>query len=230
MFHKPIARMLYAHIPGLAAARYAAKDFSSSYIHKSDYYATDLTKLGIGLIIDIGAHRGHSIAAFRRLSPAASVIAFEPDPRAGKRLVARYRHDSKVSIWPIALGSTDSTVTFYMPSYGHWDCDGMAATSYEEATDWLRDRGRMLFFNKKKLRVEEHKVKVKPLDTFSLSPSLIKLHAQGAELDILIGAHQTITQHRPTLMCAFPAPSVDRLLKKWGYSPGQTGDTFTWYS
>lgn len=229
---KPLARLLYAHVPGLAALRFAAKDLACSYRSKPEYDGLKTLRIGNGLIIDVGAHRGHSIAAFRRLAPRATIIAFEPDPQAKARLVARYRGDRLVSIRPIALGDRGGETTFYFPTYGRWDCDGMGATSEAEATEWLKDRGRMLAFNEKKLRVNKWTVPLKTLDSFHLTPSLIKLHAQGAEFDILKGSEHTITTCRPALMVAFPSAAVHELLTSWGYLPRRLtarSDTFTWY-
>lgn len=229
---KPLVRALYAHVPGLAALRFAAKDLASSYTCKPEYYGIRSIKIGDGLIIDVGAHRGHSIAAFRRLAPEATVIAFEPDPKASKRLKLRFRSDHRVIIWPIALGDKGGTITFYCPTYGHWDCDGMSATTEEDATEWLRDRGRMLAFKERKLRVNKWSVPLKTLDSYSLRPSLIKLHAQGAELDILRGTEHTIRTCQPALMVAFPTTEVHEMLTHWGYTPRrltERSDTFTWY-
>ena len=48
------------------------------------------------------------------------------------------------------------------------------------------------------------------------APQLVKLHAQGAELEILNGARETMERHRPALMVAFVSDEVHRLLDSWG--------------
>jgi FkbM family methyltransferase len=238
---KALARFLYASIPGLAAVRFAAKDFASSYLSKPEFQGVPHLSIGSGLIVDIGANRGQSIEAFRRLAPASHIVAFEPEPRCAARLESRYRRNPAITSYGYALGAASGVLTFYMPKYGRWDCDGMSATDYEAATEWLRDPGRMLVFNEDKLSVEEHPVKCSTLDTFGLAPHLVKLHAQGAEFDILMGAETTIAQHRPALMLAFASPAVDALLGSWRYRPhdyrsgrftpgiAKQPRTFTWY-
>jgi FkbM family methyltransferase len=238
---KALARFLYANVPGVAAIRFAAKDLMASRLGKPEYRGVRWLSIGNGLIVDIGANRGQSIAAFRRLVPTSNIVAFEPEPTSARRLAFRYLADRSVTIHACALGTQSGAMTFFVPSYGRWNCDGMAATDRKTATEWLNDSGRMYRFDEAKLAVAEHAVECRTLDSYKLSPQLIKLHTQGAELDILKGARQTVQQHRPALMCAFPTPTVTDFLADLGYRPYVYGHecftpgiairpvTFTWY-
>lgn len=238
---KALARFLYAYIPGLAAARFAAKDFAAPYFRKPEFQGVRHLEIGSGLIVDIGANRGQSIEAFRHFAPVSRIVAFEPEPRSVARLQLRHSRDSTITVYGCALGRSTGALTFFVPRYGRWDCDGMPATDYKAATDWLRDPGRMLLFDETKLSVVEHSVGCRKLDSFGLAPRLVKLHAQGAEFDILTGSQTTIEQHRPALMAAFPSGAVNSLLGGWSYrpydyrngyfEPGMAAQprTFTWY-
>lgn len=219
MNSKALARYLYATVPGLAAVRFAAKDLMASRLTKPEYRGVRWLSVGNGLIVDIGANRGQSIAAFKRLAPSSRIVAFEPDPASAKRLVSRYSTDGSVTIHTNALGAQSGAMTFFSPSYGWWNCDGMAATDRATATEWLTDPGRMYRFDAAKLTVTEHSVLCRTLDSYGLSPRLIKLHAQGAELEILKGSLQTIRRYEPALMCAFPTPAVVEFLAGLGYRP-----------
>jgi FkbM family methyltransferase len=238
---KALARFLYASVPGLAAVRFAAKDLAAPYLSKPEFQGVPHLSIGPGLIVDIGANRGQSTEAFKRLAPASRIVAFEPEPRCAAQLEARHRRDPKITVHGCALGAGAGVLTFFVPKYGQWDCDGMSATDYKAATEWLRDPGRMLLFDEAKLSVKEYPVECSTLDSFGLDPRLIKLHAQGAEFDILKGAQTTIAQHRPALMLAFASPAVDALLGSWHYRPydyrsgsftagiARQPRTFTWY-
>ncbi|MCA1413388.1 FkbM family methyltransferase [Bradyrhizobium sp. NBAIM20] len=238
---KPFARFAYANIPGVAAARFAFKDATASYLAKPEYGGAIWTARTDGLIIDIGANRGQSIYAFKRFRPKSSIVAFEPEPVSAERLKLRFAGDRSVSIASCALGAKPGTITLFVPSYGWWGCDGMAATSREAATEWLSDSGRMYRFDQSKLTVGEHTIECRTLDSFSLSPSLIKVHAQGAELEILRGSEHTLRQNKPALMCAFASDDLSAFVADIGYRPYvfQTGRfvrglaprsvTFTWY-
>jgi FkbM family methyltransferase len=241
MNSKALTRYFYSSVPGLAIIRFAAKDLLSNLFSKPEYSGVVRFQIGDGVIVDVGANRGQSIAAFRRLAPESRIIAFEPEPRSSTKLVSRYRREQTVTIHNCALGENSGSIAFFVPTYGRWNCDGMSATTYDEATQWLQDPGRMLLFNRAKLKVDEYTIECRALDSFGLSPRLIKLHAQGAEHSILKGAQQTIWQHRPAMMCAFPQRAVTELLADWDYSPYTYRDsrfipgvaeqpvTFTWY-
>ncbi len=238
---KALARFLYANIPGLAAVRFAAKDLAAPYFLKPEFQGVPHLEIGNSLIVDIGANRGQSIEAFRRFSPVSRIVAFEPEPRSAARLQLRHSRDSTITVYGCALGRLAGALTFFVPRYGSWDCDGMSATDYNAATAWLRDPGRMLLFDETKLSVLEHCIECRKLDSFALAPCLVKLHAQGAEFDILAGAQMTFEQHRPALMAAFPSSAVNSLLGGWGYLPydyrngyfepgmAEQPRTFTWY-
>lgn len=244
---KPYVRMLYAHIPGIAAARFAAKDVVETYWPKQEFRGIELLNLGGGDIIDIGAYRGNSITAFKKYKPRSRIVAFEPDPRSSTVLVNRFGHDKSISIYTVPLGSFCKPVSFYLPKYGRWNCDGRSATTYTAATEWLYDKNQLASFNRRKLTVTKKTFMSYALDYFKLAPSLIKVHAQGAEFDILHGAQNTIQKYRPVIMCAFAGlGEADDLLCNWGYTPHtyipHTGNgaslylgvaspptTFTWY-
>ncbi|MEH2510511.1 FkbM family methyltransferase [Nitrobacteraceae bacterium AZCC 1564] len=241
MHLKPVVRYLYSVVPGLAASRFAVMDMTAAWAAKPEYAGTSWFSIGDGLIIDVGANRGQSTAAFKSQAPKARIFAFEPEPRSAARLSERFRDDAFVTVQDCALGAQSGTITFFVPSYGRWECDGMAATDRATATDWLKDPGRMLRFDENKVDVKEYAVACKTLDSYNLSPSLIKLHAQGAELDILKGSIETIRRSRPALMCAFATNAFTELAAQFGYLPyiyknetffpgiAQRPVTFTWY-
>jgi FkbM family methyltransferase len=241
MNHKALARFLYANVPGLAAVRFAAMDLLASNSIKPEYNGILSLCVGRGTIVDVGANRGQSIAAFKKLAPESQIIAFEPEPRAAKRLTIRYQHDQSVSVHACALGQQCGVTSFFIPKYGWWNCDGMAAGSRKAATEWLSDPGRMFLYNEAKLTVEEHRVECRTLDSYDLAPVLVKLHAQGAEPEILKGSIKIVRQYEPALMCAFPTIQLIELLSAWGYRPHVFVDgcftpgladrpiTFTWF-
>jgi FkbM family methyltransferase len=214
---------------------------SAPYFAKPEYAGVVWPTQADGLIIDIGANRGQSISAFKRFKPLSRIAAFEPEPASAERLKTRFERDQSVSIFAMALGAKTGGLTFFVPTYGWWNCDGMAATTRQAATEWLSDPGRMYRFDKTKLTVTEHEVECRTLDSFAMSPTLIKLHAQGAELEILQGAECTLGHHKPALMCAFASPEISRFVSNFGYRPyifcnsqfepglARRPVTFTWY-
>jgi FkbM family methyltransferase len=243
MNFKALARFCYATFPGVAAARFGLMDLAGHYLIKPEFRGLRLTSpVGTGLIIDIGANRGQSISALKRFAPKSHIIAFEPDPRSCRIISDRYRHDNTVTTYNCALGDQSTTIKFFLPVYGRWACDGMAATNRQVATEWLSDPNRMFRYDPRKLKVEEHTVECRTLDSFNLAPVIIKLHAQMAEVSILKGARETIEQHKPALMCAFPNVELVDICRSMGFRPyayregalvqdaiSPPGTTFTWF-
>jgi FkbM family methyltransferase len=242
MNYKALARFCYATLPGAAAVRFGLMDLAGQYLIKPEFKVLRSISVGMGLIIDIGANRGQSISALKRLAPKSHIVAFEPDPRSSRKISDRYRCDNSVTIYNCALGEKSETIKFYCPIYGRWACDGMAATDRHVATAWLSDPNRMFCYDPSKLKVEECAIECKTLDSFNLAPVLIKLHAQMADASILKGARQTIERHKPALMCAFPSDAIIDICRDMGFRPyayrkgtlvqdaiSPPGTTFTWF-
>src|SRR5664280_85263 len=95
---KAVARFLYASIPGLAAVRFAAKDLAARHFSKPEFQGVPHLSIGSGLIVDIGANRGQSIEAFKRLAPTSHIVAFEPEPRSAAHLASRHRRASTITV------------------------------------------------------------------------------------------------------------------------------------
>ena len=65
---KALARFCYATLPGLAAVRFGLTDLAGWHLVKTEFRGLCLIPpVGNGLIVDIGANRGQSIAALRPL-------------------------------------------------------------------------------------------------------------------------------------------------------------------
>ncbi len=152
---KAFARYIYANVPGAAAARFTAKDPRGGISEQAGIRRRRMAQYWQGALSSMLANRGQSIAAFRKAVPDAHIIAFEPEPRSAKRLILQYQGDSTVEINACALGANAGVITFFVPTYGHWDRDGMSATTYETATEWLTDPGRMYLYDRTKLSVQE---------------------------------------------------------------------------
>ena len=126
---KAFARFVYARVPGAARFRFALKDLAAQFVSKPEFGGAVRLVSGQGQIVDVGANRGQSIASFRRLTPGCDVIAFEPEPRSAARLSEQFRSTQGITIHDCALGRAASRFSFFIPHYGRWDCNGMAATS-----------------------------------------------------------------------------------------------------
>jgi FkbM family methyltransferase len=137
---------------------------------------------------DVGAHLGFFSLPAARI--ATRVIAFEPDPENAARLrahVARNRLGHKIEVLETALWSdTVPAITFRtgIPrSQGGVACEGHQPVL---ATGSLIQ------------------VRATRLDDFTLNgmpaPQIIKVDVEGAALEVLMGALETVRMSRPTLI------------------------------
>ena len=127
------------------------------------------------IFLDGGAHHGSVIEAFIKQMNGAfdRIVAVEPDPSSrvvlDGQLQSLLPHDPRISVLDCALGEIEGAATFH---------GGLGYASQLSGTGQMR-------------------IAVRPIDTLGLSPTFIKLHLEGHELDALKGARQTLARCRP---------------------------------
>ncbi len=143
------------------------------------------TTLGISLntIIDVGAAEGAYTKAARFVFPEATIHAFEAIPESLERLRVWVGRDSKLHLYPFALGAEEKPMTFYRNEF-----------SFSSSLLPMLERHKEVFpFTR-----NEHVVTVncKRLDRFTElvieKPALLKIDVQGSELDVLRGAEKLL--------------------------------------
>jgi len=157
------------------------------------------------LVLDVGASLGfYTIPlALAAREVGARVLAIEPVGRnceAIRRNVALNGLEDTVSVMQCALGSAPSTVTLHVESGGSGNAT--IVTGLDPAEVERHDRAG----NTGSTEV----VSVERLDAVEFdgtlagrSCSLMKLDAEGFELDILLGASSFLQVHRPVLFAEF---------------------------
>jgi FkbM family methyltransferase len=138
------------------------------------------------VVIDVGAATGHFAILAATLFPGATVYAFEPSERQ-RILLKRNAHLNGIP-------------NLKIESFGLWNCvdelafrTNGAESSFESVS---RFRGKLPFLEK---------VAVKPLDQWisenEISQvNLIKMDAEGAEIEILEGASALLERDHPNLL------------------------------
>jgi FkbM family methyltransferase len=152
------------------------------------------------VILEIGCNDGTHTLKFLELFAHARVYAFEPDARARKRFHATV-NDARVALFATAVGATDGVTAFY-PSAGApdaqwaarlpegWDMSGSirAPKEHRQLHPWCEFGAAV-------------EVPVTRLDTWAAQHvadrvDFIWADVQGAETDLIAGAHATLGKTR----------------------------------
>ena len=167
------------------------------------------------LAIDIGGNWGQSIYALKRHAGPSRIVSFEPNPHLAGRLRSIFHKDSGVQVESFALSDTPGDFDLYVPSYRGYEYDGLASLDYDSAAHWLNP-ARIANFDPELLQIHEHYVEVRTLDSFELSPDVIKIDVQGHEEAVIKGGMDTITRSQPVLIIEDPTLGLIDLLKEAG--------------
>jgi FkbM family methyltransferase len=151
----------------------------------------------VGTLIDVGAHDG-ALAVPLSFLPGALLLAFEPLPPAFIRLEAAMRlaHGgdipAHVRLRPEALGHAVGNLVLEVPVVG--------GAAQEQWASTVKDYTAMQRHDSGIEAVRRYNVPMLPLDHLNLvDVTGIKLDAEGAELEVLRGAVETLRRCRPVL-------------------------------
>jgi len=136
---------------------------------------------------DIGGYRGY-ISGVMALAGALKVFAFEPLPANQKaiRRVCELNPQLLINIIAVALGSTDGP--------------GLLKVMSDPSMGKLANSS----FQPEAMALGEIPVAVRQIDSLLqnceiLPPNVVKIDVEGAELDVLSGAVETLRMSRPTI-------------------------------
>jgi len=161
--------------------------FESDY--EADNYAFLEQQLKPGMhVIDIGAHIGlFSVVSSQLTGKNGKIVCIEPTPGSMAVLnkMLRLNHCDNVIPTQAAVSDKEGTATFYISTI-----EGSNSNS--------------LVKNKSDDVKKPYEVRLVTIDgivaEFSLHPSIIKIDAEGAELDVLKGGLKTFSSVKPVLI------------------------------
>ncbi len=216
---KALARHLQTFAPRLKPLRFRVQNGLYRLFrrcHDRDYEALGSLCPTPSLALDVGAHYGQSITSFRILWPEVEIVAFEPLPHLAARLRRLYRRDPRIRIEAVALADRSGRARFFVPRYRSYAFDGLASLDRECARSWL-NADTLLAFDPAKLALDSFDVPVATLDSYGLSPDVVKIDVQGAEFAVIRGAVATLARSRPVLLIEGVEPALLAFLEAQGY-------------
>lgn len=156
--------------------------------------------------VDVGAHAGSVLRDILRIAPDGQHLAFEPLPRLAAALRSAF---PDIDVREVALSDTTGTSSFVHvvddPAYS-----GLKERTYPAGVGDVR---------------EEVSVKLARLDDEigALEPDFIKIDVEGAELQVLRGAVETLTRWRPVVWFEHGRGAADY----YRTAPGDVWDLLT---
>ncbi len=156
--------------------------------------------------VDVGCHTGQILKQILRYAPTGTHYAFEPLPELYRKLTESF---PGVNIHNLALS------------------DAVGETSFQHVTSFTAYSGfRMRKYDRPDETIEEIKVKTDLLDNIipqSLPLHFIKIDVEGAELQVLRGAVNTIRRSRPVVVFEHGLGAADF----YGTTPEEVYDLLT---
>lgn len=175
-----------------------------------DYWGDDVGELRFlwkylqpGMIfVDVGAFHGiYSTIAAKRLGDRGRVVAFEPSPRDRRRLQLHLRYNGIKSVvverYAVAAGRGEAALKVVVG--GYQNMNSLRAPAVDQP-------------------VQQVVVQTIALDEYLNrnqidKVDLMKVDAEGAEIQIFNGAKTLLSRYRPLVICEV----LDKVTLPWGY-------------
>jgi FkbM family methyltransferase len=184
-----------------------------------------------GIFLDVGAHIGiFTLKASRQVGPGGKAIAFEPNPETAALLRDNVsaNHLGNVTVEEIACTDKDQQLTLYAAPINNTGASSLSKTnaSYGDAPRPFQVRGRPIDDVVRELNLDR--------------VDAIKIDVEGAELQVLKGAEETLKRFHPKIVLeVLPAQlasfhttpqQVAAFIKSTGYTIGSplTKDATDW--
>ena len=174
-----------------------------NYLPDPDFELFDYLCHQEGLVVDIGAHRGHCSLAVLSRTPNLAVIAFEPNPTLSKPLkFIEQRFPDRFQRHAYALGACHSMEQLLIPTIGRSQLTTNASCRESEfKKPYVQERMESEFGSDiAQLTFSAQPVEIRTLDSFELQPLAIKIDVEGYERAVIEGALETIDRCSPMLM------------------------------
>ncbi len=151
-------------------------------------------------VIDIGAHIGISVIQWADIFE--TVYAFEPMKDHYECLLANTKNFSNVKTFNFAISNESSIKNAAYRTTKNSGSFQLLDDSYQQPS--------------KKSPRELYKIETKKLDSYNFSNvDLIKIDVEGWELEVLLGAKETIIKNNPVLIVEFTGGNSNKSLHKY---------------
>jgi len=181
-------------------------------------------------VIHVGGHYGEEYSTYKSIPTISNIVFFEPDESSFIKLKETTAHDSCVTCFKTGLGPFSGNAKFYRSL----DCEGQANSTLQPLI--VKDIYPSIKFT------EISTIEIETLDSYNFPTdyNLLNMDVQGGELNVLLGATDTLKRIQYILTevntaelyknCAL-IEDLDYFLGKHGFKRIETGlesETQTW--
>ena len=164
--------------------------------YEPDIYLPFAASIKAGMtVFDVGAHVGFfSLAAAQRVGPGGRVMAFEPSPETLRVLRDHVRlngWDDRVTVEASVVSDQAGSMTFY--TFGESMAASLSRENVEELNVEQPDHATPLTVPS--VTLDQY------CEEWTLSPDVIKIDVEGAELKVLRGAEKLLRSKAVTIWC-----------------------------
>lgn len=218
-------QLVYTMRSGLVAGlkRKGGLGFLPRQLNKEERFLQSLTRSLKGkTVYEVGSYEGVFATFFARATgPDGSLVIFEPNPACQDLTSVNLKLNGfEFHLVPVGLGTTSASLLLTYPQG-----EPARSTLDPEIADKID--------GERQSKPVHLTVRVEPLDRLVRQrgfrpPDFIKIDAEGTELEVLLGAEQTIRKHRPILYIEMHGASLESklarqqevhsLLRSWGYA------------
>ena len=148
----------------------------------------------ISVLIDVGSHHGESIIFFKRNFVVEKILAFEADKDNFNILKKKTKKYNNLKLYNTAIGDKTGLVNFKK----HYDSESSTIVKINENSNYFKKKNRYLnFFNFKKNKFPEEKIKINSLDKIIDSRDfnvidLVKIDTEGYDFYVIKGLGKLI--------------------------------------
>lgn len=190
--------------------------------HESDYYGFKTIVnngyvMKTGLILDVGANKGHSARGFYKLFPKCKVISIEANYQLIKFLNNVKKKFKNYEFYIFMVSNYNRTKKkFYVPFYKDNSVSSAASPIKGEVINAIKKTYPGFY---QKLLIKEIEVHSKKIDSLNLNPDFVKIDIQGFELEALKGMEKTIKKNNPIILVEISQDLnlIKQYLKNFGY-------------
>lgn len=152
--------------------------------------------------VDIGAFHGiYSTIAARRLGDRSRVVAFEPSPRDRRRLQLHLKYNGikSVVVEPYAVAAEEGEAALKVVIGGYQNMNSLRPPAVDQPVQQVAVRT---------IGLDEY-LRRNQIDKVDL----MKVDAEGGEIQIFNGAKTLLSRFRPLVICEV----LDKVTRPWGY-------------